>query len=93
MIPLAAIAVRRWPMPAAIALAVFAAAALGWYLGQPKPVQETYAPAQKQADGSIILERRPDAQAKPHPASKPACDSGSRFKYISQSNKPIKTFD
>lgn len=51
-----------------LVLAIFvlvAAAALGWWLGQPKSVQEHYAPAQRQADGSVVLERRPDAQAKP----------------------------
>lgn len=50
---------------AAIVLAIFAAAAVGWWAGQPKPVQETAAPEQRQADGSVVLERRPDAQAKP----------------------------
>jgi hypothetical protein len=45
--------------------ALVGAAALGWWLGQPKPVQETAAPAQRQADGSLVLERKPDAAAKP----------------------------
>lgn len=58
----------RWLLPSAIVLAVFTAAALGWWLGQPKPVQETYASAQRQADGSTVLERRPNAQAKPKQA-------------------------
>lgn len=48
-----------------IAIALVAAAALGWWMGQPKPVQETAAPAQRQADGALVLERRPDAAAKP----------------------------
>lgn len=55
----------RWVIPAAIAVAIFAAAAFGWWLGQPKPVQETAAPAQHQADGSLILPRQPDAAATP----------------------------
>lgn len=55
----------RWAPLAAIAVALFAAAAFGWWLGQPKPVQETAAPEQHQADGSLVLERRPDADAKP----------------------------
>lgn len=38
---------------------------MGYWLGQPKPVQETAAPEQRQADGSLVLERRPDADAKP----------------------------
>jgi hypothetical protein len=45
--------------------ALVGAAALGWWLGQPKPVQETAAPAQRQVDGSMVLERRPDPDAKP----------------------------
>lgn len=57
--------IPRWVPLAAIAAAIFAAAATGYWLGQPKPVQETAAPAQHQADGSVILERRPDPQAKP----------------------------
>ncbi|MBC2731394.1 hypothetical protein [Thiobacillus sp.] len=47
------------------AIALIAAAAFGWWMGQPKPVQETAAPEQRQADGSLKLERQPDAQAKP----------------------------
>lgn len=38
----------------------------GWQLSQPEPAQpETYATASMQADGSTILERQPDATAKP----------------------------
>ena len=55
----------------AMIAAIIVAAALGWWLGQPKPVQETYAPAQHQVDGSIILERRPDAAAKPNQETPP----------------------
>lgn len=57
--------IPRWVPIAAIAGAIFAAAALGWWLGQPKPVQETAAPEVRQADGSVVLERRPDPAAKP----------------------------
>lgn len=57
--------IPRWAPVAAICLAIFAAAAFGWWLGQPKPVQETAAPEVRQPDGSVILERRPDPEAKP----------------------------
>lgn len=46
-------------------VALISAAALGWWLGQPEPVQETFAPAVHQDDGSVMLERKPDATAKP----------------------------
>lgn len=55
----------RWVPLAAVSAAIFAAAALGWWAGQPKPVRETAAPAKRQADGSLVLERKPDAHAKP----------------------------
>lgn len=55
----------RWVLLAAVAVAIFAAAAFGWWLGQPEPVQETHAPAQRQADDSLVLERAPDVAAKP----------------------------
>ena len=40
---------------------------LGWKLFRPKPVAtvEVALPAQRQTDGSLILERAPDANAKP----------------------------
>jgi hypothetical protein len=53
-----------WAIGVALA-ALVGAAALGWWLGQPKPVQETRAPAQRQADGSLVLGRRPDPHAQP----------------------------
>ena len=80
MIQLAPILASRWALPAAIALAIVTAAALGWWLGQPKPVRETYAPAQRQADGSTVLERRPDAQAKP----KQAIPKNTKLERVSQ---------
>lgn len=55
----------RWVPLAAIASAIFVAAAVGYWFGQPKPVQETAAPEQRQADGSLVLERRPNVDAKP----------------------------
>lgn len=55
----------RWVPLAAIAGAIFVAAAVGYWLGQPKPVQESAAPEQHQADGSVMLERRPDVDARP----------------------------
>lgn len=43
--------------------------AVGYYLGfkvnQPIAVTETYKPAIVQTDGSVVLERKPDAKAKP----------------------------
>ncbi len=39
---------------------------IGWKLWSPKaPVVETYAPQVKQPDGSLVLERKPQADAKP----------------------------
>lgn len=57
--------IPRWIPPAAIAAAILIAAAVGYWLGQPKPVKETAAPAVHQVDGSVVLERKPDAAAKP----------------------------
>lgn len=58
--------IPRWVTLAAIVLTTVAAsAAVGWWLGQPDPVVETHAPEQRQADGSVVLERRPDVSAKP----------------------------
>ena len=39
--------------------------AAGYYFYHPTPVEETYAPEAKQPDGSTILERVPDAKARP----------------------------
>ena len=40
--------------------------ALGWILWRPKPIPpETYAPQAQQQDGSLALERKPQADAKP----------------------------
>ena len=50
------------------AIAILAGAGfvgLGWWMGQPKLVVETAAPAVVQSDGSIITPRAPDAKAKP----------------------------
>lgn len=41
------------------------AVGLGYWLGRPGKIVETAAPAEVQADGSIIVERAPDAKAKP----------------------------
>lgn len=56
-----------WMIPVMIALALVACgAAVGWWWAQPdgKP-PETPAPAQRQADNSLLLERRPDPAARP----------------------------
>jgi hypothetical protein len=56
----------RWMIYLLLGVAcLIGAAALGWWLGQPEPVFETRALEQRQADGSVVLERRPDLQAKP----------------------------
>lgn len=45
---------------------VVAGLALGWQLWQPPaPVVEPYAPPVRQADSSLVLERKPDARAAP----------------------------
>lgn len=53
---------------ASILIAVLAGAGfvgLGYWYGTPKPVVETAAPEVKQADGSIVAVRAPDAKARP----------------------------
>lgn len=58
--------IPRWVVYALVALAaLIAAAAIGWQLGQPEPVVETRAAAQRQADGSLVLARLPDPAAEP----------------------------
>lgn len=56
-----------WTIPAMIVLVlVGCGAAAGWWWAQPAgQPPETPAPAQRQADNSLILERRPDPQARP----------------------------
>lgn len=49
-----------------LAAGIAAGLGIGWKLWSPKaPVVETYAPAVKQPDGSVMLERKPQADAKP----------------------------
>lgn len=51
----------------ALALGVVAGLTLGWKLYRPKPSpKQTAAPAIQQADGSTVLERKPDAKPEPH---------------------------
>ena len=53
-------------MLVAIVLVLGIVGGLGYWLGRPPaPVIETAAPAERQDDGSLIAERRPDAKAKP----------------------------
>ena len=53
----------------ALVVSLGAGLALGYYIYQPAPAKpETYAPAQQQADGSLVLERSP----RPPEAVKPA---------------------
>lgn len=48
-----------------LVLTAVACVALGWWLARPEKVVETPAPAVQQADGSTVLERAPDAKARP----------------------------
>ena len=63
--------VRAWMPPAALrwlaATLLFMALFPGavWWYARPAPVPETPAPAQRQADNSLILARQPDPAAKP----------------------------
>lgn len=59
--------VLSWMIPAMVALVLVACgAAVGWWWAQPdgQPA-EAPAPAQRQPDNSLILERRPDPAARP----------------------------
>jgi hypothetical protein len=49
----------------AAALALCALCATWWVMRQPHPIPETPAPAVRQADNSLVLERRPDPEAVP----------------------------
>lgn len=58
-------AARRWIIATILFMLVFAGAV--WWIMRPAPVIETAAPAQRQVDGSLILERQlttPTAQPK-----------------------------
>lgn len=64
-----------WTIPAMIVLVlVGCGAAAGWWWAQPdgQPPPETPAPAQRQSDHSLILERRPDPQARPRQQMPPS---------------------
>lgn len=53
---------KYWPLLAVLIVALTGA----WYFWSPKPpVPEVYAPQVKHPDGSITLEKKPDAKAKP----------------------------
>lgn len=52
----------------ALAVGAVVGLGLGWKMNQPKTVQETAAPAQIMTDGGLMLERQPDATAKPKQA-------------------------
>lgn len=57
--------IKRNLIIAAIVAAVIAALFVGWKLWHKNPVVETYSAEQRQEDGSVMLERKPDAAAKP----------------------------
>lgn len=60
----------HWGVLAAIVAVLVAAGIVGgWLLGRPAPVIETAKPAEVQPDGSVIVERAPDAKAKPRHAT------------------------
>lgn len=50
---------------AGVGLMLAAGVALGWYWFRPAPIVETAKPAEVQADGSTVLPRAPNPQAKP----------------------------
>lgn len=51
-----------WPYLLMLALAL----TMAWYVWSPKPTPpEIYTPEVKQSDGSVILEKKPDAKVKP----------------------------
>jgi hypothetical protein len=51
-----------------LAVGLVAGYGLGYLVTRPRIVMETYKPPIRQADGSLILERKPDAKAKPKQA-------------------------
>src|SRR3989304_5657602 len=57
--------IKRNLIIAAIVAAAAAALFVGWKLWHKEPVMETWSAEQRQADGSVMLERKPDAKAKP----------------------------
>lgn len=56
-----------WMIPATIAIVLAGCgAAVGWWWAQPDgQLPETPTPAQRQSDNSLVLERRPDPEARP----------------------------
>lgn len=60
---------KTWQGALAAALLVAVGAVVGWYFSRPQAVVETPAAEVKQADGSTVIERRPDSKAKPRHAT------------------------
>ena len=57
---------KAWIVAAVLVLAFGLGFGTAWELYKPRaPKAETAAPAQRQADGSLVLERKPDAKARP----------------------------
>lgn len=56
---------KHGPLLLAIAALIGLGLFAGWYFFAPKHIVETAAPAVRQADGSTIVERAPDAKARP----------------------------
>lgn len=74
----------------ALAAVACLAALATWYFMQPKPVVETPAAAVEQPDGSVVVERKPDATAKP----KQAVPKGAKVERVgSITVKPAATPD
>jgi hypothetical protein len=73
-------------------LLVVAGLVAGYYLYSPlPPVQQTYAPAQQQIDGSVMLEKKPDAAAKPAMVIPPGAKVERVVKFTVQAKTPINT--
>lgn len=58
--------IKRYLQIVGIVLAVAASFIVGWKLWHKEPVQETYAAEERQPDGSLVVERKPDPKAKPN---------------------------
>jgi hypothetical protein len=72
---------------ASVIAALFLGMGLGWKLRKPKPVHEVSAPAQRQSDGSLVLEKKPDAEAKPSQIT-PKGSVVERIVYVTVQPKP-----
>lgn len=75
----------RWvPFAAVAAAGALAGILVAWALWRPRPTpRETYAPAQRQADGSLVLERKPQTEAQARAAVPvPAAPKGGKLERV-----------